>query len=203
MGKVIHGENAPAGALTVMLHVTDELLVLIIAAVVGIRYYIKTPMGRYNKDLLFLKIPLIKALVLKSVISRFARTLGILLKTGVPMITAIEYSSAVLNNAVMEKAMQTVKADVTSGSNLSTPIQKVELFPKMVVSMIKIGEETGAVDEMMDKCADFYDEEVEVLSGRVTSLIEPLIILILAGIVGTIVMAIVLPMFGMFEGLDM
>ena len=89
----------------------------------------------------------------------------------------------------------------TSGSNLSVPIDKMGLFPKMVVSMIKIGEETGALDEMMDKCADFFDEEVETLSTRITSLIEPLIILILAGVVGVIVMAIVMPMFQMYDSM--
>lgn len=173
-----------------------------LGAIIGaIVYYTKTPKGRFRRDLVLLNIPLIKDIILKSVVSRFARTLGILLKSGVPMINAISYSAGVLNNSVVEKGMQIVKNDVTSGSNLSKPIEKMELFPKMVVSMIKIGEETGALDEMMDRCADYFDEEVETLSTRITSLIEPLIILILAVIVGTIVMAIVMPMFQMYDNL--
>jgi len=164
-------------------------------------YYTKTPSGKFNKDLVLLNIPLIKNLILKSVVARFARTLSILLKTGVPMISAIDYSIGVLNNSVVGKAMQVVKNDVASGSNLSTPVQKMGLFPKMVVSMIKIGEETGALDEMMNRCAEFYDDEVETLSARITSLIEPIIIMILAVIVGTIVMAIVMPMFQMYDNL--
>lgn len=174
----------------------------VLVAIIGLLiYYLKTPSGRFQKDLILLNIPLIKEIILKSIVSRFSRTLSILLKTGVPMINAIEYATSVLNNTVMEKTMQVVKNDVTSGSNLSTPIQQLGVFPRMVVSMIKIGEETGALDEMMNRCADFYDEEVETLSGRITSLIEPLIILLLAGIVGTIVMAIIQPMFQMYSAI--
>jgi len=175
---------------------------LALAGVVGgIIYYTKTPSGRFKKDLILLNIPLIKDIILKSIVSRFSRTLSILLRTGVPMINSLDYSAGTLNNSVVEKAMQVVKVDVTSGSNLSTPIEKMQLFPKMVVSMIKIGEETGALDEMMSRCADFYDDEVETLSARITSLIEPLIIIILALIVGTIVMAIIQPMFQMYSSL--
>jgi len=173
-----------------------------LAAIIGaLVYYTKTPSGRFKKDLVLLNIPLIKDIILKSIVSRFTRTLAILLKTGVPMIKAIEYATSVLNNTVIEKTMQIVRTEVTSGSNLSTPIEQLQVFPRMVVSMVKIGEETGALDEMMNRCADFYDEEVDTLSGRITSLIEPLIILLLAGIVGTIVMAIIQPMFQMYSNI--
>ena len=171
------------------------------AIVIGLLSYLRTPAGKFRRDLILLNIPLVKSLIQKSAISKFARTMSIMLRTGIPMINAIELSSRVLNNIVMAKSMAVVKNKVESGSNLSTPIEEMKLFPKLVVSMIKIGEETGALDEMLNKCADFYDDEVEVVSGRITSMIEPMVIIVLAIIVGTVVMAIIQPMFQMYEGL--
>lgn len=161
-------------------------------------YYLRTPAGQFRKDLVLLQVPIVKDLVLKSSISKFARTMSIMLRTGIPMMSAIELSARVVNNIVMAKSLAIVKEKVESGSNLSAPIEEMRLFPKLVISMIKIGEETGALDEMLDKCADFYDDEVEVAAGRVTSMIEPLVIIILALVVGTVVMAIITPMFSMY-----
>lgn len=174
----------------------------ILAVVIGfLVYYLRTQEGQFRKDLILLQIPVVSSLVQKSAISKFARTMSIMLKTGIPMINAIELSTKVLNNVVMAKSMAIVKSKVESGSSLSTPIEEMRLFPKLVVSMIKIGEETGALDEMLNKCADFYDDEVDTVSTRITTMIEPLIIMILAVIVGTIVMAIIQPMFQMYENL--
>lgn len=164
-------------------------------------YYLRTPEGKFRKDLLLLSIPLIKDLVKKSAIAKFARTMSIMLRTGIPMISALELSSKVTNNVVMAKSLAVVKNKVEAGSNLSVPIEEMQLFPKLVVSMVKIGEETGALDDMLHKCAEFYDDEVETVSGRITTMIEPMIIIILALIVGTIVMAIVQPMFQMYSDL--
>lgn len=164
-------------------------------------YYLKTPEGRFRKDLLLLRLPLVSNLVQKSAISRFARTMSIMLKTGIPMINAIEFSTKVINNAVMAKSMAIVKNKVESGSNLSNPIEEMRLFPKLVVSMIRIGEETGSLDEMLNKCAEFYDDEVDTAATRITTLIEPMIIILLALIVGTVVMAIIQPMFQMYNDL--
>ena len=162
-------------------------------------YYLKTPAGQFRKDLILLNVPLVSSLIQKSGISRFARTMSIMLRTGIPMISAIELSARVVNNIVMAKSLAVVKAKVEAGSTLSAPIEEMKLFPKLVVSMIKIGEETGALDEMLDKCADFYDDEVETISGRITSMIEPMVIIILALVVGTVVMAIISPMFQMYS----
>ena len=164
-------------------------------------WYLRTPDGRFRKDLILLQIPLVKLLIQKSAISRFARTMSIMLRTGIPMINSIEMSTRVINNSVMARSMAVVKSKVESGSNLSVPIEEMKLFPKLVISMIKIGEETGSLDEMLNKCADFYDDEVETVSGRITSMIEPMVIMVLALIVGTIVMAIIQPMFQMYENL--
>lgn len=171
------------------------LIVLILLLV----YYLRTPSGQFRKDIILLRVPIVRDLVQKSAISRFARTMSIMLKTGIPMINAIELSTRVINNVVMARSMAVVKNKVESGSNLSVPIEEMRLFPKLVVSMIKIGEETGALDEMLNKCADFYDDEVETVSGRITSMIEPMVIIILALVVGTVVMAIITPMFQMYN----
>ena len=145
--------------------------------------------------------PILKNVVLKSVVARFTRTLSIMVKTGIPMLKAIELSSRVVNNKVVEKGLMVVADEISAGKSLSVPIQNMKLFPKMVVSLIKTGEETGSLDEMMDKCADFYDEEVANLSERLTTLLEPAIIIILALVVGGIVMSIIEPMFSMYNNL--
>jgi len=175
------------------------IFTIIIAIVAALIYYLKTPAGQFRKDLILLNVPLVKDLIQKSAISRFARTMSIMIKTGIPMINAIDLSARVVNNVVMAKSLNIVKSKVESGSNLSTPIEEMKLFPKLVISMIKIGEETGALDEMLNKCADFYDDEVETASTRITSMIEPLVIIILALVVGTVVMAIIQPMFQMYS----
>jgi type IV pilus assembly protein PilC len=171
-----------------------------LAVVIGILvYYLRTPAGKFRKDLILLNIPLVRDLIQKSGISRFARTMSIMLRTGIPMINAIEFSARVVNNVVITKSLAVVKTKVEAGSTLSDPIEEMKLFPKLVISMVKIGEETGALDEMLGKCADFYDDEVETISGRITSMIEPMVIIILALVVGTVVMAIVTPMFQMYS----
>jgi len=174
---------------------------LLVAIILLIWKYISTPRGKFAKDTLLMRIPILKNILLKSIIARFTRTLSIMVKSGVPMLKAIEYSSKVVNNKVVEKGLMKVADEVAGGKSLSIPIQNMRLFPKMVISLIKTGEETGALDEMMDKCADFYDEEVENLSERLTTLIEPIIILVLAGSVGFIIMSVLEPMFTLYNTL--
>lgn len=164
--------------------------------------YLRTPKGKLKKDTILMATPIFKDVILKSIVARFTRTLSIMVKTGVPMLKAIELSSRVVNNKVVEKGLMVVADEISAGKSLSAPIQKMKLFPKMVVSLIKTGEETGSLDEMMDKCADFYDEEVANLSERLTTLLEPIIIIILAGVVGFIVMSILEPMFTMYNTLS-
>lgn len=168
----------------------------------SIKWYISTPKGRYNKDTILMSIPILKGILTKSIVARFTRTLGIMVRTGVPMLKAIEFSAKVVNNKVVERGLMKVADEVAGGKSLSIPIQDMKLFPKMVISLVKTGEETGALDEMMDKCADFYDEEVANLSERLTTLLEPLIIITLAGSVGFIVMAVLEPMFTMYNTLS-
>lgn len=173
----------------------------IFAVVFGIGKYVSTPRGKFKKDSLLMNIPILKNIILKSVVARFTRTLSIMVRTGVPMLKSIEFSAKVVNNKVVERGLMKVADEVSAGKSLSMPIQNMKLFPKMVVSLVKTGEETGALDEMMDKCADFYDEEVANLSERLTTLLEPMIIIILAATVGFIVMSVLDPMFTMYNSL--
>jgi len=180
---------------------------MVVFSVIGVLFiafakYISTPNGKLKKDTILMTIPIIKSIILKSVVARFTRTLSIMIKTGVPMLKAIELSSKVVNNKVVERGLMKVADEIAAGKSLSVPIQKMKLFPRMVISLMKTGEETGALDEMMEKCADFYDEEVANLSERLTTLLEPLIIIILAGTVGMIVMAVLEPMFTMYNTLS-
>lgn len=170
--------------------------------IIGGKRYVSTPHGRYKKDTILMGIPILKDILLKSIVARFTRTLSIMVRTGVPMLKSIEYSAKVVNNKVVERGLMKVADEVAGGKSLSIPIQNMKLFPKMVISLVKTGEETGALDEMMDKCADFYDEEVANLSERLTTLLEPMIIVILAGSVGLIVMAVLEPMFTMYNTLS-
>lgn len=170
-------------------------------AIFALIKYISTPKGKYNKDNFLLHLPIFKTLVLKSIVARFTRTLSIMLKSGVPMIKSLELSTRIVNNRVIERDLMKVTDEVTAGKSLSGPMADIKRFPKMVISLMRTGEETGALDEMMEKCAEFYDMEVENLSARLTTLLEPLIILILAGVVGFIVMSVLEPMFTMYNSL--
>lgn len=170
-------------------------------AIFALVKYVSTPKGKYNKDNFLLHLPIFKSLVLKSIVARFTRTLSIMLKSGVPMIKSLELSTRIVNNRVIERDLMKVTDEVTAGKSLSGPMADIKRFPKMVISLMRTGEETGALDEMMEKCAEFYDMEVENLSARLTTLLEPLIILILAGVVGFIVMSVLEPMFTMYNSL--
>ncbi|MBP3285225.1 MAG: type II secretion system F family protein [Clostridia bacterium] len=167
----------------------------------GLVKYVNTARGRYHKDNFLLHLPIFRSLVLKSIVARFTRTLSIMLKSGVPMIRSLELSSRIVSNKVIERDLMKVVDEVTSGKSLSGPMANMKRFPKMVISLMRTGEETGALDEMMEKCAEFYDMEVENLSARLTTLIEPMIILVLAGVVGFIVMSVLEPMFTMYNSL--
>ncbi len=177
------------------------MLLVLIVAIAGIGKYISTPRGKFRKDTILMSIPILKNVILKSIVARFTRTLSIMVRTGVPMLKSIEFSSKVVNNKVVERGLMKVADEVAAGKSLSVPIQNMRLFPKMVVSLIKTGEETGALDEMMDKCADFYDDEVANLSERLTTLLEPFIIIILAGTVGFIVMSVLQPMLSLYNSI--
>jgi type IV pilus assembly protein PilC len=146
-----------------------------------------------------LKIPIFGELFQKVAVSRFTRTLGLLLRAGVPVLQALDIVGDATGNEVLNRAATDVKESVRSGESMSAPLIKQEVFPPMVVQMIAVGEDTGALDAMLDKIADFYDQEVESTTEALTSLIEPLMIAVLGGIVGAMVIALYMPMFKIFD----
>ncbi|MDQ3916514.1 MAG: type II secretion system F family protein [Actinomycetota bacterium] len=154
---------------------------------------------KLRTDQMKLKIPIFGELFQKVAVSRFTRTLGLLLRAGVPVLQALDIVGDSTGNEVLARAANSVKESVRSGESMSAPLTKQEVFPPMVVQMIAVGEDTGALDAMLDKIADFYDQEVESTTEALTSLIEPLMIAVLGGIVGAMVIALYMPMFKIFD----
>ena len=154
---------------------------------------------RYRADRVKLKIPIFGELFLKVAISRFTRTLGLLLRAGVPVLQALDIVSDTTGNEVLSRATADVKDSVRSGESMAGPLARHPVFPPMVVQMIAVGEDTGQIDEMLDKVSDFYDQEVESTTEALTSLIEPIMIAILGGIVGSMIIALYMPMFKIFD----
>jgi type IV pilus assembly protein PilC len=154
---------------------------------------------RLRFDTFKLKIPVFGDLFQKVALSRFARTLALLLRAGVPVLQALDIVGESTGNEVLARASQDVQTSVRSGEAMASPLEKHKVFPPMVVQMISVGEDTGAIDSMLDKIADFYDQEVESTTESLTSLIEPLMIAVLGGIVGAMVIALYMPMFKIFD----
>ncbi len=165
----------------------------------GIGAYIRTEEGRLNFDKLKLRLPVIKGTTAKVITSRFTRTLSTLMDSGIPLIKSMEVVSRVVNNKVVETKLLDGIEQIRKGVPLSRSIKDVDIFPPMVDSMIKIGEESGSLDDILMKTADFYDEEVEVALTKLTSLLEPIMIVLMAVVIGFIVIAMYLPMFDMMQ----
>jgi type IV pilus assembly protein PilC len=175
------------------------VLIAIIAGVIFFNKWKKTPLGAYHFDAFLLKIPVIGELNRKVATSRFARTFAQLLKSGVPILQAMEIVSRATGNRVFESVIMTARGTVEQGEPLSTALIKFPCFPKLLVHMMAAGEKTGKIDEMMQSIADFYDDEVEVMLDGLTSLLEPLLMIFLGVIIGGIVISMFLPIFKMGE----
>lgn len=161
--------------------------------------YVHSVDGRYRYHNFLLHSPIIGKVNNKIVTSRFSRTLSILLASGIPVIQAMDIVEKTVTNAVVEKGISRCKDEIKKGAGLSKPISNIGVFPPMLVQMTSIGEESGQVDEMLTKVADFYDEEVDVAVGNLTTLIEPIIIVFLGMVIGFIIVSIVMPMFDMYK----
>lgn len=170
-------------------------IVAVAAIAVGISNYKRSKQGIRFLDSLKLKIPIVKGTTIMLITSRFTRTLSTLISSGIPLIQSLEVVSRIVNNSVIEERLSSGIENIRKGVTLSKTIKDVEIFPPMVDSMIKVGEESGSLDEMLCKTADFYDEEVEASMQRLTSMLEPLMIIVMALIIGFIVIAMYLPMF--------
>jgi type IV pilus assembly protein PilC len=154
---------------------------------------------RLRADQAKLKAPIFGNLFQKIALSRFSRTLGLLLRAGVPVLQALDIVSDTTGNEVMTRAALDVKESVRTGESMSAPLERHKVFPPMTVQMIAVGEDTGALDAMLDKISDFYDQEVESTTEQLTAMIEPMMIAVLGGIVGAMVIALYMPMFKIFD----
>ncbi len=170
-----------------------------VGMVVLFKRWIASEKGRAIWDSFKLKVPIFGKLVRKTALTRFARTLSSLLRAGVPILEALEITSETVGNAVVAKAVREVQVAVRQGESMARPLAQHAVFPPMVVQMLAVGEETGAVDTMLDKVADFYDQEIEALVDALTSLLEPLLIVVLGGVVGGMVIALYMPMFNIIN----
>jgi len=171
------------------------ILLAIIGAVVAIRFYYKTPGGHKNIDRLLLKIPILGDILRKIAVSRFSRTLSTLLSSGVPILQSLEITARTSGNVIIEEAIVKVRAGVERGESFVDPLKATEVFPHMVAQMIGIGEQTGALDAMLGKIADFYEQEVDAAIANLLTLMEPLLIGFLGVTIGSIVIAMYLPLF--------
>jgi len=174
-------------------------IIFIILGVMGavylLRRYYRTETGRATVDALLLKLPVFGVLIRKVAVARFTRTFGTLVSSGVPILEGLRITARTAGNKVVEKAVMQCRAAVTAGKTLAEPLKTSGVFPPMVTQMIAVGEQTGALDAMLNKIADFYDDEVDTAVGALTALLEPLMIVILGVIIGGLVVAMYLPIF--------
>jgi type IV pilus assembly protein PilC len=171
------------------------VLAVVIALALGLRAYYKTPGGQLLIDRLVLKVPVFGTLIRKIAVARFARTLSLLVGAGVPILDALSITARTAGNKVIENAIVAARISITAGQTVSAPLRESGVFPAMVVQMISVGEQTGALETMLGKVADYYDEEVDTAVEGLTSLLEPLLIVVLGVVVGGIVVAMYLPIF--------
>jgi type IV pilus assembly protein PilC len=179
----------------------QKYIVLIIAVagagIWGLKKYYATPAGRIQIDTLMLKLPVAGDLIRKIAVAQFTRTFGTLLQSGVPIMEGLEIVARIAGNKIVENAILAARTSVGEGKTLSEPLGKTGVFPPMVVQMINVGEATGALDVMLGKIADFYDEEVDAAVSALTSLLEPMLMVFLGTVIGFIVIAMYLPIFKM------
>ncbi len=165
----------------------------------ALRRWINTDKGRVVWDNFKLRVPVFGKLVHKTAITRFCRTLSVLLRSGVPVLESLEITSETVGNVVVSRAVKDTQEAVKGGESIAAPLTKHAVFPPMVVQMLAVGEETGAVDDMLDRVADFYDQEIEATVDALTSLLEPLLIVVMGSTVGGMVVALYMPMFNIIN----
>jgi len=168
---------------------------IIIAIMIFVMRYTKTEKGKLRIDSLLLKLPVFGVLFKKVAISKFTRTLSTLIKSGVPILSSLDIVGKTAGNKAIEKAVEAVRANVREGESIAEPLARSKLFPPMVVRMVSVGEQSGQLESMLSKIADFYDEQVDTAVSVLTSLIEPVIIAFLGIVIGTIVICMFLPIF--------
>jgi type IV pilus assembly protein PilC len=172
------------------------------AAIFGLKVWYGTPQGRFVLDTIILKLPVLGILMRKIAVARFTRTLGTLISSGVPILEGLDITAKTSGNAVVEKALQKVRRSLEEGKSLTEPLKDSEVFPGMVTQMIAVGEQTGAMDAMLQKIADFYEEEVDAAVKDLLTALEPIMIVILGVVVGGVVISMYLPLFSLIGKLS-
>lgn len=178
------------------------ILGVIAATVFAINRYYQTPPGRLQIDSMLLRLPVLGDVIRKAAVSRFTRTLGTLISSGVSILDGLEITARTAGNMVIHNAVMDSRASIAGGETIAAPLQKSKVFPPMVISMIAVGEQTGGLDEMLSKIADFYDDEVDAAVSTLLSLMEPIMIVVLGVIVGGMVVAMYLPIFDMVNAVQ-
>lgn len=177
------------------------IFLILVTAIILLGKYLKSEEGQYKLSIINLKIPVIKKLTQKIIVSRFTRTMGIVSSSGMSLVTSIEIVASVVGNKIAEKELLKVKEKVLKGEGLGDSIMNIKIFPPMLASMVKIGEEAGSLDSILDKTADFYDDELEREIKTATALIEPIMIVLMGIIIGFLLISILTPMFTMYNSI--
>lgn len=173
------------------------LYAVLLFAVLAALYkrYRKNDTGRFVTDKFYLRLPVLGEVIRKTAVARFTRTLGTLISSGVPILQGLDITAKTSGNMVVQRALQATRISISEGKNIARPLQESKVFPNMVVQLIAVGEQTGRLAEMLEKIADFYDEEVETAVQAMTSLIEPVVIVFMGIVIGGLLIAMYLPMF--------
>ncbi|EJT6665026.1 type II secretion system F family protein [Clostridium perfringens] len=177
------------------------IFLILVTAIILLGKYLKSEEGQYKLSIINLKIPVIKKLTQKIIVSRFTRTMGIVSSSGMSLVTSLEIVASVVGNKIAEKELLKVKEKVLKGEGLGDSIMKIKIFPPMLASMVKVGEEAGSLDSILDKTADFYDDELEREIQTATALIEPAMIVLMGVIIGFLLISILTPMFKMYNSI--
>jgi type IV pilus assembly protein PilC len=178
------------------------LIGIVVGVVVAVKKYYATPNGRMTIDKLLLKAPIFGDLIRKASVAKFTRTLGTLLSSGVPLLDGLTICAKTSGNKVIEEALVNARVSISGGKTIADPLTESQVFPKMVTHMIAVGESTGALDAMLGKIADFYEDEVDQAVASLTSLLEPVMMVFLGVIIGFIVIAMYLPIFQMASAIQ-
>ena len=178
------------------------ILLALVGAIIGLKVWYGTPAGRMSIDRTLLKLPLVGILLRKIAVARFTRTLGTLISSGVPILEGLEITAKTAGNALIEKSLMDVRKGLEAGRNLADPLKESNVFPGMVTQMIGVGEQTGAMDAMLQKIADFYEDEVDAAVKDLLAALEPMMIVFLGVIVGGIVISMYLPLFSLIGQLS-
>jgi len=189
--RIVIGLSTAVGTFAV------PFILLLIGGGYGLKRYYETPAGRMVIDTIILKVPVLGSLMRKIGVAMFTRTLGTLITSGVPMLEAMEITARTAGNAVIEKAIMSVRKAIEGGRTIVDPLRETGVFPNMVVQMIGVGEQTGALDAMLQKIADFYEDEVDAAVGDLLTAMEPMMILFLGIVVGGVVISMYLPLFSL------